>query len=93
MAGSQLDVQVLARANWSAVPTTLPVLALAFVYHNVLPLVVHKLECDAAKVREISDTCSTWLRQLVSTAVQSSTVRTSLIAGETFTAVWDNAAA
>ena len=34
----------LARANWSAVPSTLPVLALAFVYQNVVPVIASSLE-------------------------------------------------
>ncbi|GLC35572.1 hypothetical protein PLESTM_000338900 [Pleodorina starrii] len=51
VAGTHLDPPVLARADWSAVPPTIPVIALAFVYHNIIPVVVHNLECDAAKVR------------------------------------------
>ncbi|GLI62086.1 hypothetical protein VaNZ11_004667, partial [Volvox africanus] len=51
VAGSHIDLPVLARAEWSAVPPTIPVIALAFVYHNIIPVVVHNLECDAAKVR------------------------------------------
>ncbi|GIL51085.1 hypothetical protein Vafri_7188 [Volvox africanus] len=51
VAGSHIDLPVLARAEWSAVPPTIPVIALAFVYHNIVPVVVHNLECDAAKVR------------------------------------------
>ncbi|GIM03080.1 hypothetical protein Vretimale_7886, partial [Volvox reticuliferus] len=51
VAGTHLDLPVLARAEWSAVPPTIPIIALAFVYHNIVPVVVHNLECDAAKVR------------------------------------------
>lgn len=45
-AGSLLD-----NGNWSAVPATLPVVALAFVYHNVVPVVVQALDGDAGRVR------------------------------------------
>ncbi|KAJ9508016.1 hypothetical protein QJQ45_021351 [Haematococcus lacustris] len=38
-------------ANWGAVPHTLPVLALAFVYQNVVPVVVKELEGDPGKIR------------------------------------------
>jgi tyrosine-specific transport protein len=38
------------RANWTAVPSTLPVVALAFVFHNVVPVVVQALEGDRRKV-------------------------------------------
>ncbi|GFH18192.1 uncharacterized protein HaLaN_14951 [Haematococcus lacustris] len=37
-------------ANWGAVPHTLPVMALAFVYQNVVPVVVKELEGDPGKV-------------------------------------------
>lgn len=37
-------------ANWTAVPSTLPVVALAFVFHNVVPVVVQALEGDRRKV-------------------------------------------
>lgn len=39
------------QGDWAAVPATLPVVALAFVYHNVVPVVVQALEGDARKVR------------------------------------------
>ena len=38
--------------NWAAVPATLPVICLAFVYHNVVPVVVSNLEGDVTKVRQ-----------------------------------------
>lgn len=38
-------------ANWGAVPHTLPVMALAFVYQNVVPVVVKELEGDPGKIR------------------------------------------
>jgi tyrosine-specific transport protein len=37
--------------NWSAVPATLPVVALAFVYHNIIPVICTALEGDVAKIR------------------------------------------
>ncbi|GFR47488.1 hypothetical protein Agub_g9217, partial [Astrephomene gubernaculifera] len=51
VSGPHVDWPALSAANWSAVPPTLPVLALAFVFHNMVPLVVHNLECDVRKVR------------------------------------------
>ena len=37
--------------NWSAVPATLPVVALAFVFHNVVPVITTSLEGDVRKIR------------------------------------------
>jgi amino acid permease len=37
--------------DWSAVPATLPVVALAFVYHNIIPVICTALEGDVAKIR------------------------------------------
>jgi tyrosine-specific transport protein len=42
---------LLEQGNWSAVPATLPVVALAFVYHNVVPVAVQALDADAGRVR------------------------------------------
>lgn len=41
---------MLTKANWSAVPSTLPVIALAFVYQNVVPVITANLGQDAKKV-------------------------------------------
>ncbi|EFJ49671.1 hypothetical protein VOLCADRAFT_44638, partial [Volvox carteri f. nagariensis] len=59
VAGSHIDLPVLSRADWSAVPPTIPVIALAFVYHNIVPVVVNNLECDAAKVAVAVDAAAT----------------------------------
>jgi tyrosine-specific transport protein len=40
----------LSKAEWGAVPGTLPIIALAFVYQNVVPVVVKDLEGDMGKV-------------------------------------------
>jgi hypothetical protein len=45
-----VDVGSLARADWSAVPDALPVLALAFVYQNVAPVVATGLGGEPGKV-------------------------------------------
>jgi hypothetical protein len=51
-AGPGIDTGgLLEGGDWSAVPATLPVVALAFVYHNVVPVVVQALEADVGKVR------------------------------------------
>ena len=47
--GIQLDN--LAKADWSAVPASLSILSLAFVYHNIVPVVASDLEGDIQKVR------------------------------------------
>ena len=40
----QVHPENLLQTNWSAVPQTLPVLSLAFVYQNVVPVVCSRLE-------------------------------------------------
>ena len=39
-----MEARALWRTNWSAVPATLPVLSLAFVYQNVVPVIASNLE-------------------------------------------------
>lgn len=39
-----VDPQALAKADISAIPKTLPVLSLAFVYHNIIPVIATDLE-------------------------------------------------
>ena len=50
-AAGGVDPDALARADWGAVVPTLPVIALSFVYHNVVPVVARGLGGDAAKIR------------------------------------------
>ena len=51
-AGPGVDAaSLLEHGDWSAVPATLPVVALAFVYHNIVPVLVNALEADVGKVR------------------------------------------
>lgn len=40
----QVRPENLLQTNWSAVPKTLPVLSLAFVYQNVVPVICSRLE-------------------------------------------------
>ena len=40
----QVHPENLFQANWVAVPQTLPVLSLAFVYQNVVPVICSRLE-------------------------------------------------
>ncbi|CAK0749359.1 hypothetical protein CVIRNUC_001904 [Coccomyxa viridis] len=47
----QVHPENLFQANWVAVPQTLPVLSLAFVYQNVVPVICSRLEGDLGKVR------------------------------------------
>ena len=51
VAGMVQPTTLVDGGNWTAVPATLPVISLAFVYHNVVPVVVSNLEGDVAKVR------------------------------------------
>lgn len=41
----------LLQSNWSSVPDALPVIALSFVYHNIVPVICTNLEGDRGKVR------------------------------------------
>lgn len=50
----EVDPAELAKANWEEVPGTLPVIALAFVFQNVVPVIVTNLEGDIGKVRALS---------------------------------------
>eukprot|EP00854_Cymbomonas_tetramitiformis_P005681 gene5681-6866_t len=51
VAGSTVDISNLQVAHWDAVPKSLPVISLAFVYHNVVPVIVTSLEGDPRKVK------------------------------------------
>lgn len=42
---------LLAVANWEALPDALPVIALAFVFQNVVPIITTSLEGDVRKIR------------------------------------------
>jgi tyrosine-specific transport protein len=44
-------VENLNQAHWDAVPASIPVVALAFVYHNVVPVITASLEGDLRRVR------------------------------------------
>ncbi len=44
----QVRGENLLHTNWSAVSQTLPVLSLAFVYQNVVPVVCSRLEVSAS---------------------------------------------
>lgn len=50
-AGRVEDLSSLARADWGELPDALPVVALAFVYQNVVPTIVSQLEGDRSKIR------------------------------------------
>lgn len=41
----------LATANWGAVPDTLPVIMLSFVFHNIVGTIATSLEGDVQKIR------------------------------------------
>ena len=45
------QLENLNQAHWEAVPGSIPVIALAFVFHNVVPVVVTSLEGDMRRVR------------------------------------------
>lgn len=48
---TDLRPEQLAAANWSAVPDTLPVIMLSFVYHNIVGTIATSLEGDVGKIR------------------------------------------
>ncbi len=41
---ADVEPSLLTKANWAAVPATLPVISLAFVYQNVVPVITTQLE-------------------------------------------------
>lgn len=51
VASGNLHFDALLKANFEAVPSSLPVIALAFVYHNVVPVLCTNLEGNLSKVR------------------------------------------
>lgn len=51
VSASVLDLGALSRADWAQLPPAVPVLALAFVFQNVVSVVVSSLEGDSGKVR------------------------------------------
>jgi hypothetical protein len=44
VAAGGVDPSLLTESHWEAVPSTLPVLALAFVMQNVVPVIASQLE-------------------------------------------------
>ncbi|EIE25275.1 aromatic amino acid permease [Coccomyxa subellipsoidea C-169] len=52
LTSGQINSANLTHSNWKAVPATLPVLSLAFVYQNVVPIICSRLEGDIDKVRK-----------------------------------------
>ena len=46
-----VDVSILSEAHWEAIPSALPVIALAFVFQNVVPIIASSLEGDVTKIR------------------------------------------
>ncbi|KAK9673546.1 hypothetical protein RND81_12G174500 [Saponaria officinalis] len=51
VASGDLHLEALLKANFEAVPASIPVIALAFVYQNVVPVLCTNLEGDLSKVR------------------------------------------
>ncbi|KAJ8450571.1 hypothetical protein Cgig2_020208 [Carnegiea gigantea] len=51
VASGDLHWEALLKANFEAVPSSIPVIALAFVYQNVVPVLCTNLEGDLSKVR------------------------------------------
>ena len=52
IAGAAVEpANLLDHGQWSSVPNTIPVIALAFVFHNVIPVVAATLEGDRGKIR------------------------------------------
>ncbi|KAH9622788.1 hypothetical protein KSS87_007384 [Heliosperma pusillum] len=51
VASGDLHFEALLKANFEAVPSSIPIIALAFVYQNVVPVLCTNLEGDLSKVR------------------------------------------
>lgn len=51
VAATDVRPELLAAANWEALPDALPVIALAFVYQNVVPVITTSLEGNVGKIR------------------------------------------
>ena len=47
----QVEPSALLDAHWDAVPAALPIIALTFVYQNVVPVIASSLEGDVGKIR------------------------------------------
>lgn len=52
LAATDVRPELLSVANWEALPDALPVIALAFVYQNVVPVIASSLEGDVTKIRQ-----------------------------------------
>jgi tyrosine-specific transport protein len=48
---SSIHLENLQRANWSALPEGIPIMLVALVFHNVVPVVVTQLEGDRERIR------------------------------------------
>lgn len=46
-----IDIGNLTVSHWNAIPGTFSILSLAFVYHNVVPVIISNLEGDIKKIR------------------------------------------
>jgi tyrosine-specific transport protein len=53
-ASGGLGFRSLLHANFAAVPQSIPVISLAFVYQNVVPVVATSLEGDLPRIRSLS---------------------------------------
>ncbi|KAF8398131.1 hypothetical protein HHK36_017057 [Tetracentron sinense] len=51
VAGGNLQLETLLQANFEAVPLSIPIIALSFVYQNVVPVLCTDLEGNLSKVR------------------------------------------
>eukprot|EP00898_Chlorokybus_atmophyticus_P007366 jgi/Chlat1/7630/Chrsp64S07164 len=51
VAAGGVQPERLLAANWAAVPASVPVIALAFVYQNVVPVIASNLEGDLRRIR------------------------------------------
>ncbi|KAL4437968.1 hypothetical protein ABPG77_004189 [Micractinium sp. CCAP 211/92] len=62
-AATDVRPELLAAANWDALPDALPVIALAFVYQNVVPVIATSLEGNVGKIRQavLLGTAVPWL--------------------------------
>ncbi|KAL3677507.1 hypothetical protein R1sor_027455 [Riccia sorocarpa] len=51
VASGNIHLDSLIKANWAAVPASVPIITLSFVYQNIVPVICTELEGDLPKIR------------------------------------------
>jgi tyrosine-specific transport protein len=53
LAAPQVKPQLLAIQDWGAVVSAIPVMFVALVFHNVVPVISYRLGGDATKIKQV----------------------------------------